>query len=62
MSTAHEAIFANFLGMDVGAISLITNLAAGISPVKLSHQGVIEAGLYAKPKFEKLLKSTIALL
>ena len=62
MSTAHEAIFANFLGMDVGAISLITNLAAGISPVKLSHQEVIEAGLYAKPKFEKLLKSTIALL
>ncbi len=62
MSTVHEAIVANYFGLDVAAISLISNLAAGISPVKLSHTEVMEAGEKAKPKFEKLVKSIIELL
>ena len=55
MSTAHEAIVANYLGMDVGAISLITNYAAGISQTKLNHEEVIEAGKLAEKKFSSLL-------
>ncbi len=59
MSTVHEAITANYFGLQVAAISLITNLAAGISAEKLSHKEVMEAGEKAKPRFEKLIKSII---
>ena len=40
MSTALEAIAARHAGMEVFGISLVTNLAAGISPLPLSHQEV----------------------
>jgi purine-nucleoside phosphorylase len=62
MSTAHEAIFAAINGMEVGAISLITNHAAGIKPEKLSHQEVIDTAESVKPKFEKLIKNIIELI
>jgi len=59
MSTAHEAIFASMLGMEVASISLITNLAAGISQNKLSHEEVTEVANLVKGKFEKLVKRII---
>ncbi len=59
MSTAHEALFAAINGIEVGAISCITNHAAGIKPQKLSHQEVIETADMVKPKFEKLIKKII---
>lgn len=59
MSTVHEAIFGAFLGIKVGAISCITNYAAGLSDIKLSHKEVIETGQIAKESFENLIKSTI---
>jgi len=62
MSTAHEAIFAAMNNIQVGAISCITNHAAGIKPQKLSHQEVIETADMVKPKFEALLKKIIELL
>ncbi len=62
MSTAHEAVFAAVLGINVGAISLITNHASGIKPEKLSHQEVIDTANSVKPKFEKLIKNIIDLL
>ncbi|MCF8414191.1 MAG: purine-nucleoside phosphorylase, partial [Melioribacteraceae bacterium] len=62
MSTAHEAIYGLVRGLDVGAISLITNYAAGISDQKLSHQEVIETADLAKVKFERLMKRIIGLL
>ncbi len=62
MSTVHEAIYASSLGMKVGAISCITNYAAGISPDKLSHQEVMETAEIVKPKFERLVKRIITLL
>ena len=62
MSTVHEAITAMKLGMKVGAISLITNHAAGILPQKLSHHEVIDTAEKAKAKFERLIKKTISLL
>jgi len=44
MSTTLEAIAARHVGMEVLGISLVTNLAAGISDEPLSHHEVIEAG------------------
>ncbi|MFA7289678.1 MAG: purine-nucleoside phosphorylase [Melioribacteraceae bacterium] len=62
MSTVHEAIFGAYLGLKVGAISCITNFAAGLSDKKLTHQEVIETGQIAKESFENLIKSTIEYL
>ncbi len=59
MSTALEAIAAREAGMDVLGISLVTNLAAGISAQALSHQEVLEAGRDAGPRISQLLASTV---
>ena len=55
MSTALEAIAAREAGMEVLGLSLITNLAAGVSPHPLSHQEVIDSGKAAEPVISKLL-------
>jgi purine-nucleoside phosphorylase len=60
MSTVHEAIFAATLGIEVAAISCITNLAAGISPTILSHEEVTETANRVKSKFERLVKKIIS--
>ncbi|UEL29678.1 purine-nucleoside phosphorylase [Pseudarthrobacter sp. L1SW] len=62
MSTALEAIAGRHAGMEVFGISLVTNLAAGISPQPLSHQEVIESGQAAGPRISKLLAEIIARL
>ena len=59
MSTALEAIAAREAGMEVLALSLITNLAAGISDHPLSHQEVIDAGNSAEPVISKLLSNIV---
>ncbi|WP_024285249.1 purine-nucleoside phosphorylase [Cellulomonas sp. KRMCY2] len=55
MSTTLEAIAARHAGLEVLGISLVTNLAAGISPTALSHGEVIEAGQAAAPRISRLL-------
>jgi purine-nucleoside phosphorylase len=55
MSTTLEAIAARHCGMEVLGISLVTNLAAGISPEPLSHDEVLEAGRKAAPRLADLL-------
>lgn len=55
MSTALEAIAAREASMEVLGLSLITNLAAGVSPHPLSHQEVIDSGKAAEPVISKLL-------
>lgn len=55
MSTALEAIAAREAGMEVLGISLITNLAAGISGHPLSHEEVVEAGKAAEQEISELL-------
>jgi len=60
MSTALEAIAARQAGMEVLGLSLITNLAAGISPNPLSHEEVIEAGRDAEPVISALLARIVA--
>ncbi|MCZ2404866.1 purine-nucleoside phosphorylase [Paenarthrobacter sp. Z7-10] len=62
MSTALEAIAARHAGMEVFGISLVTNLAAGISDAPLSHQEVLEAGRAAGPRISRLLAGIIAKL
>ncbi|WP_245934626.1 purine-nucleoside phosphorylase [Arthrobacter psychrolactophilus] len=62
MSTALEAIAARAAGMEVFGISLVTNLAAGISPTALSHEEVLEAGAAAGPRISALLAGIIAKL
>ncbi|ATG51537.1 purine-nucleoside phosphorylase [Brachybacterium vulturis] len=59
MSTALEAIAAREAGMDLLGISLVTNLAAGISGDALSHQEVLEAGREAGPRISRLLAETV---
>jgi len=59
MSTALEAIAARHAGLEVLGISLVTNLAAGISARPLSHQEVIEAGQTAGPRISGLLAQIV---
>jgi purine-nucleoside phosphorylase len=59
MSTGLEAIAAREAGMEVLGISLVTNLAAGISPVPLSHTEVVEAGAKAAPRIGHLLAEVV---
>jgi len=62
MSTALEAIAAREAGMDVLGFSLVTNLAAGISPEPLSHEEVISAGKTAEPVISAMLTNVVAAL
>jgi purine-nucleoside phosphorylase len=59
MSTALDAIAARHVGMEVLGISLVTNLAAGISDEPLSHQEVIEAGQAAAERCGRLLAEVV---
>ncbi|MGE5430539.1 MAG: purine-nucleoside phosphorylase [Syntrophomonadaceae bacterium] len=62
MSTVHEAVYASYLGMETAAVTCITNYAAGISPVKLSHSDVTETANKVKHTFENLIKRVITLV
>lgn len=62
MSTALEAIAAREAGMEILGLSLITNLAAGISPHPLSHQEVIDSGRAAEPVISALLAKIVLAL
>jgi purine-nucleoside phosphorylase len=59
MSTALDAIAARHVGMEVLGISLVTNLAAGISDEPLSHEEVIEAGQAAAQRCGRLLADVV---
>ena len=59
MSTVAECIAANHIGLKVCGISLITNMAAGISKTKLSHEEVKETADKAEEYFVRLVKSVI---
>jgi purine-nucleoside phosphorylase len=60
MSTALEAIAARQAGMEILGLSLITNLAAGISKEALSHQEVIDSGKEAEGRLGVLLSKIVA--
>jgi purine-nucleoside phosphorylase len=56
MSTVPEAMVARQCGLNVAAVSCITNAAAGISKEKLSHAEVLETAERVKTLAAKLLK------
>ena len=62
MSTVPEVIMANSLGMKILGLSMITNMASGISAKPLSHQDVIETSKKASAKFGALVKEIICQL
>lgn len=59
MSTTCEAIAANHMGMKICGISCITNLAAGMSEVPLSHVEVQETAARVAPMIRRLLHESI---
>jgi purine-nucleoside phosphorylase len=59
MSTVLEVIQARALGLEVGGFSCLTNLAAGLSKEKLSHEDVLEVGKRAAADFARLLQTLL---
>ena len=59
MSTTLEAIAAREAGMEVLGISLVTNLAAGITGEPLNHEEVLEAGRAAATRMGELLGAVV---
>lgn len=59
MSTVPETIAANHLGLRVSALSCITNLAAGVSKQKLTHEEVTDTAKKVEQKFSNFLKEFI---
>ena len=59
MSTAPEAIVANYCGLKVLGISCLTNYAAGVSKAPLNHQEVIDTANRVKESFKNLLSEIL---
>ena len=59
MSTVAEVIAARHMGLNVLAISCVTNMAAGILDQPLSHAEVMETGERVRSTFEALLKAVL---
>lgn len=62
MSTVHETIAARAAGAQVLAVSLVTNLAAGMTGQPLNHDEVLEAGRQSATLMGSLLAGVIARL
>lgn len=62
MSTVHETIAARAAGAEVLAVSLVTNLAAGMTGQPLSHDEVLAAGRQSATAMGTLLGAVIARL
>ncbi|ALE78997.1 purine-nucleoside phosphorylase [Pseudonocardia alni] len=59
MSTVAETIAARAAGLEVAGISLVTNLAAGLSGQPLHHQEVLDAGAAAATRMGSLLRDLV---
>ena len=59
MSTVPEVIAARHAGLDVLAISCVTNMAAGITGEKITHEEVLETGELVRGKFLSLLRAVV---
>ena len=62
MSTVPEVVALRHMGVKVGALSCITNLAAGITGQELSHEEVTETATRVRATFEALLDAILARL
>jgi purine-nucleoside phosphorylase len=59
MSTVWEVIAARHLGLEVLALSLVTNLAAGLAAAPLDHEEVLDAGRQAAERMAGLLAEVV---
>ncbi|MGE5109317.1 MAG: purine-nucleoside phosphorylase [Acidobacteriaceae bacterium] len=59
MSTVPEVIVARHMGINVLAISCVTNMAAGILDQPINHEEVLEVGARVRGKFLALLTAVI---
>ena len=62
MSTVHETIAARAAGAEVLGVSLVTNMAAGITGEPLSHVEVLETGATSAARMGALLADVVARL
>lgn len=59
MSTVHEVIVARHMGVEVLGLSLVTNMAAGVSNEVIHHEEVMETGKRVEAQFTSLVKALI---
>ena len=59
MSTVHETIVARHMGLEVLGLSLVTNMAAGVSDRLIHHEEVMEIGARMEKRFTALLKALL---
>lgn len=59
MSTIPETIMANSLGVNVMGLSMITNMAAGITGEPLTHEEVIETSRKGAEAFKTLIRGIV---
>ncbi len=60
MSTVPEAVAANHAGMKVLGISCITNMAAGMTGEKLSHEEVVETSAMVREEFLAFIRDIVS--
>lgn len=60
MSTVPEVILARYYGLKVAAVSVVTNLAAGIEGASPSHQETKDTAAEASDKFKRLIRAFVA--
>jgi len=59
MSTVHEVIVARHMGIEVLGISLVTNMAAGVTGEVIQHEDVMEVGRRVEQQFTGLLTALV---
>lgn len=61
MSTVPEAILAHYFGLEVVALSLVSNAAAGRNALALAHEDVVAAGVSGSTALAKLTRRLLKL-
>ncbi|WP_342147050.1 purine-nucleoside phosphorylase [Rickettsiella endosymbiont of Aleochara curtula] len=59
MSTVPEVIVARHCGLNVAVISVVTNLAAGLSDEPITHEGTVHFAAKASDNLGRLLESAV---